>query len=124
MATKTRTPWTTRLNPSTGYMAEFPDAGSHESEMTLSFSNETGAEWELDCAVFAEYEPGQNGGHHDPSWEAYFHSPVAYWFRPGHGWKEVELTESQQEKVCEHFALSCDSGYDGPEPDYDDRDYY
>ena len=125
MFTKNSPKWSQRLNPSTGsYMQSTPSyRGYSESEMTLSFSNpETGAEWELECTVFAEYEPGQNGGWEDPSWDPYFHSPVAYWFRPGHGWKKIELTDDQEEAICEHFA-SDDGGYDGPEPDYDDYRY-
>lgn len=105
MFSKNRTPWQQRLNPSTSYMTSTPSYHGHESEMTLSFSNpETDAEWELEVTVCSEYEPGQKGGWEDPSWDPYFHSPVAYYFRPGHGWKQVELTDDQEEAICEHFA--------------------
>ena len=121
MFTKNSPKWSQRLNPSTGYMARCPNAGSHEAEMTLTFTSDSGVDYELDCVVFAEGEPGQNGGWDDPSWDPYFHSAVAYYFRPGHGWKQIELTDDQEEAICEHFASEmADRGYDGPEPD----DYY
>lgn len=118
---KTVTPWGHRLNPATGYSAECFNAGSHSAEMTLTFENPvTGFEYELDVTVFAEFEPGQNGGWDDPSWDDHFYGASAFYFRPGHGWKEVTLTKSQEEEICDHFASSmADRGYDGPEPDYD-----
>jgi len=118
------TPWEKRIAATpTNYTAECPDAGSHSAEMTLTFVSPSGHEYELDCVVFAEYEPAQRGGWEDPSWDAYFYSAVAYWFRPGHGWRMVDLTESQEEMICDHFA-SDDGGYDGPEPDYDYGHHY
>ena len=117
---KTVTPWQKRIASHTGYSADCGDWGSHSEDITLTFINpETGYEYELEVTVFAEYEPGQNGGWDDPSWEGYFHSPVAVWYRPGHGWKGLDLTKEQEETVIDHFA-SREPDYDGPDPD----DYY
>lgn len=120
-----RAPWQKRLAPSSAYSAKCPKAGAYEDEMTLSFESDTGVEYELDCTVFAEFEPAQRGGRTDPSWDAYFTDPVAYWFRPGHGWKEMTLTERQQEEILEHFKGQGDDGYDGgscePYDSYYDR---
>ena len=80
-------------------------AGDSATDMSLFFSNPaTGAEWELEVRVTAEYEPAQRGGMYEPSWEGYWHSPVAYWFRPHHGWKEVCLNETQENEICVRFA--------------------
>ena len=118
---KTVTPWQKRLNPSTGYSAECPNAGSHEAELTMTFTSPSGVDYDLEVVVFAEFEPGQNGGWDDPSWDDHFYGASAFYFRPGHGWKEVTLTKSQEEEICDHFASEmADRGYDGPEPD----DYY
>jgi hypothetical protein len=120
-----RTPWERRLTPKSPYTAKCPSAGSNESELTLSFENEdTGVGWELEVTVFAEYEPAQNGGRTDPSWDAHFHSPSAYYFRPGHGWKEVSLSDSQEEQILQHFSDSAAEDHcDYDDDRYDDRDY-
>lgn len=122
-----RTPWEVRLAPQSNYTAKCPDAGDHDDEMTLSFESDSGHEYELECRVFVEFEPAQNGGRTDPSWPASFHSPVAYWFRRGYGWKEVALTSNQEDQIIEHFgdAAGDDGGCDdGPEYDkYDRYDY-
>jgi len=89
----------------TQYRRFAESTGESATEMSIFFQNpKTGAEWELEVRVTAEYEPAQRGGMYEPSWEGYWHSPVAYWFRPHHGWKEVALTEAQEEEVCVRFA--------------------
>ena len=119
----TKPNWKTRLaaHNASNYMASCPQAGSYESEMTLSFSTKDDFEYELEVTVFCEWEPAQNGGRTDPSWDAYAYAPSAFYFRPGHGWKEITLTESQESDIIEHFE-SQEPDCDGPD-DYDDYDY-
>lgn len=108
MATKSspRTPWAARLAnlvDRTAYRAECPRAGGCEDEMVLEMETEDGYYYEIPVRVFAEWEPAQRGGWDDPSWDAYFHSPIAYYFRPGHGWKEITGVGDQ---VIAHFERS------------------
>lgn len=107
MATKSslRTPWTARLAnlaPRSAYLAECPRAGQFESEMVLEMESPEGAPYEVPVTVFAEWEPAQRGGWDDPSWDAYFHSPVAYYFREGRGWKEI-TGDRVEDQVIAHF---------------------
>lgn len=114
-----RVPWQTRLAPRSKFHTKCPKAGSDSAELTLTFVSDSGYEYELDCTVWVEYEPAQHGGRLDPSWSAHYHSAVAYWYRPNHGWKEIDLTSRQEDEIIDHFGNSADDFY-GRDPD----DYY
>lgn len=119
MKTTYRTPWQKRLDPDSAFYAECPRAGTDSAKMTLTFTSDSDFVYELDCMVWVEYEPAQNGGRHDPSWDAHYHSPSAWWFRPNHGWKELDIDVSDQgATILDHFG-DCSEGRDsfGPDPD-------
>ena len=103
-----RTSWERRLTPHAVYTAKCSSCGEYESELTLSFESDSGFEFGLVCAVFAEYEPAQNGGRTDPSWSAHFYAASAYYFRPGHGWKKVSLSDVQKDDILLHFSDKSD----------------
>lgn len=118
-----RTPWRKRLAALVNrdpYQKAEPNAGSMARDTTLTFTDEAGREYELEVTVFAEYEPAQNGGWDDPSWDAYCYNPSAWFYREGRGWKEMPLTGAQERSICEELAEGCDD-YD--DRDDDDRDY-
>lgn len=123
MKTSYRTPWQKRLDPNSKFYAKCPKAGTDTSTMTLTFTSDSGFVYELDCKVWVEFEPAQNGGRTDPSWDAHYHSPTAWWFRPNHGWKELSIDDSDQgSTILDHFG-SVEADCDGPDPDdwYDSR---
>lgn len=118
---RTRTPWMTRLaQMTTSEYTKHADTYGEERETTLVFESASGFEYELEVTVCAEYEPGQNGGWDDPSWDGYWENPSAFWYRPGHGWKAVELTKEQKKEILSLFEDSAHDSYDGPSDDYDD----
>lgn len=96
---------------------------------TLSRCSEDGEhEWELEVQICGSFEPAQNGGRTDPSWDASIDEPAAFYFREGKGWSLLETTSDEDEAICAFLfeRVEQDDGYDGP--DYDDGggrdDYY
>lgn len=127
MHNKFRTRWTKRLAALVNrdpYQKAEPNTGSMSRDMTLTFTDDAGREYDLEVTVFAEYEPAQNGGMTDPSWDAYCYNPTAWYYRAGRGWKKMPLTDCQEQSICEELAEGCgDDGYDCDDRD-DDRDYF
>jgi len=96
---------------------------------TLSRCSEDGEhEWELKVEICGTYEPAQNGGHADPSWdESSVGEPAAFYFREGKGWSQVETTSDEDDAICDFLferVEQDDGGYDGPDYDGGDNDYY
>lgn len=84
------------------YFKNDPSVGCSSAQiMRLRFESPSGHEYEIECLVTAEWDPGQRGGWDDPSWPAGFCAPRAYWYRPKRGWKEIELSDFQKEDIVE-----------------------
>ena len=122
-----RTPWQKRLakmatTGQTIWHKTCPARGHSSEETVYRGEND---EAELVVTVEYEWEPAQNGGMTDPSWDAYASVTNAYLYVEGKGWREFELTEHECDKFASSYTDSMESndcGYDDSE--YDDRDYY
>ena len=93
------TPWEKRLAPSDG-SAYQPEPRDAVMSTTVVIDNPvTGYGVEYEVLVCAEYEPAQRGGWDDESWEAYWHSPEAWYYRKGRGWKRLELDKRTERQL-------------------------
>ncbi len=96
---KSITPWQQRLAPSTG-SAYHPEPRDAVISTTVVIDNPvTGYGVEYEVLVCADYEPAQRGGWDDPSWEAHWHSPEAWYYREGRGWKRLELDQRAETQL-------------------------
>jgi hypothetical protein len=91
------THWERRLAPRSAYQADEPTDVVLSTTITLD--SETGYGVDYEVLVCADYEPAQRGGWEDESWEAYWHSPEAWYYRKGRGWKRLELTDRVKEQL-------------------------
>ena len=91
------TPWEKRLTPSSAYQPEPRDAVL--STVVTIDNPVTGYGVDYEVLVCADYEPAQRGGWEDESWEAYWHSPEAWYYRPGRGWKRLELDQRAEAQL-------------------------
>lgn len=96
------TPWEKRLTPSSAYQPEPRDAVL--STVVTIDNPATGYGVDYEVLVCADYEPAQRGGWEDESWEAYWHSPEAWYYRPGRGWKRLELDKRAEAQLIAALA--------------------
>ena len=77
----------------------------------------TYGEAETPIVVTGYYNPAQRGGWTDPSWDAYYDDIEAWYYRPGKGWKTIELTKDEEASYAQDMLDQKNDYYDGP--DYD-----
>lgn len=93
------TPWEQRLAPNTG-SAYHPEPRDAVLSTVVTIDNPvTGYGVEYEVLVCADYEPAQRGGWEDESWDAYWHSPEAWYYREGRGWKRLELDKRAEAQL-------------------------
>jgi hypothetical protein len=98
--------WEQRLtNEATKGLPDYARKVYGDTSTTLTrYNPDTDFEYELDdVQVDYSIEPAQRGGMTDPSWDAYVDEVIAYWERPGKGWVQLDLTESEVEQISEQI---------------------
>ena len=97
---KSITPWEKRIAPSAGSAYQPEPPRDAVLEMVVIMDNPaTGYGVEYEVLVCADYEPAQRGGWDDESWEAYWYSPEAWYYREGRGWKRLELDKRTERQL-------------------------
>jgi len=74
---------------------------------------------ELTISYDIEYEPAQNGGWDDPSWDESATAYGAYFLRDNGLWYPIDLTKSEAESLGEEYLE--DRGQEDYDYDVDDR---
>ena len=102
--------WERRIAPATGYRAR-PSGGTYDSELGLEFEADSGHLYLLTVIAGAEFEVRRVT--RDGEVLGQYEDAVAWYHRPGHGWKEVCLSSKQEEDILYHFEEHVDHGLDG-----------
>ena len=96
---KSVTPWQQRIASSTG-SAYHPEPRDAVLSTVVTIDNPvTGYGVDYEVLVCADYDPAQRGGLDDPSWEAHWHSPEAWYYREHRGWKRLELDKRAEAQL-------------------------
>jgi hypothetical protein len=94
------TPWESRLgHEACKGLPSYARWVNEDFESSVTRCSDTDFEYEIPVKVEFSIEPAQRGGWSDPSWDAYVDELFAYQYRPGKGWIELDLTESEEDQL-------------------------
>ena len=119
------TKWEARLGEVArrGLVCHYPTLDVATSTMMITRESDEGYEYELEVEVCGDYEPAQNGGRSDPSWDAYWTGICAYYHREGKGWVELSLSDSEEKQIEEFLGQDQYGGPDDYDAPYEDCRY-
>lgn len=99
-----RTSWQARLATRTpSYLSRAPNGFSTSLIRT---NPTTDFEYEIEIVATADYQPFERQTWEYPGCPEGFENIEAYYFRPGKGWIQIDLTDDEADKIAEQMLCS------------------